>query len=345
MNTHTSGALADRLASERARLGVPALGAAIIDAGALTDVAVAGVCRRSHAEPALTDHQWHIGSCGKSMTAALYARLVDAGRAEWGARLPDLFPDVADRIDTGWSSITIDDLFLCRSGLPADLDRAELRAALSDPEAPDVQRTRSAASALSRPPRRPGTFVYSNLGYTIAGAAIERITGMPFERALVTELLEPLGITSAGFGPPPDLWGHAARHRLGGLCVGTGRSVPPDDPDSDNPAVMSPAGRLHLTIADWARFHAMMLDGGGDVLTPDSIRRLVHVPDKAKMAMGWAPARFEGATLGMQGSNTYWVATALADLRRRTAALVITNDGRTRNLSRTAALAADLLRR
>lgn len=338
-----AAALADRLALTRTRLGVPALGAALIHAGALQDVAVVGVCRRGSPEVALADHAWHIGSCGKSMTAALYARLVEQGHAEWGASLPSLFPDFAETIDAGWSAITIDDLFLCRSGLPADLDRARLRSALTDPEAPDRQRTRTAAAALSRPPRRPGRFVYSNLGYTVAGAAIERITGTAFERALATELLEPLGIDSGGFGPPPDMWGHAPRLQLGGLCVGTGRPMPPDDPVGDNPAVMSPAGRLHLTIDDWARFHVMIVHNGGDILSPDSIRRLVDVPAGARMSMGWAPARYAGATLGMQGSNTYWVATALANLDRRAAALVITNDGRTRNMTRTAALAADLL--
>lgn len=335
--------LPERLADARTRLGVPALGVAIVDVDGPVELAVVGTCRRGETAPAMPDHQWHIGSCGKSMTAALYARLVEQGNAAWDAPLPSLFPDLADRIDPGWGAVTIDDLLLCRAGLPANLDQAALNRAATDDAAPDVQRTVVAASALARPPHRHGRFVYSNLGYIVAGAAIERLVEMPYEAALVAQVLAPLGVASAGFGPPPDIWGHAARKQVGGLCVGAGLPVNPDDDGADNPVVMSPAGRLHVTLADWARFHTTFLRGGADFLSVESIRRLMHVPAGGKMAMGWAPARFKSTTHGMQGSNTFWVATALVDIDRGAAALVVTNDGRTRNLARTAALAAELI--
>jgi hypothetical protein len=60
--------------------------------------------------------------------------------------------------------------------------------------------------------------------------------------------------------------------------------------------------------------------------------------------MGWAEARGLGAaTLGQQGSNTYWVATALMDRDRARVALVVVNEGRARLLRGTARVAADLL--
>jgi len=62
---------------------------------------------------------WHIGSCGKSMTAALYARLVECGEAEWGAPVAKLFPDL--ELHPGWTGVTIDDLFVGEAGLPANL--------------------------------------------------------------------------------------------------------------------------------------------------------------------------------------------------------------------------------
>ena len=36
------------------------------------------------------EDKWHLGSNTKAMTAALFGRLVDQGRARWGARVVDL---------------------------------------------------------------------------------------------------------------------------------------------------------------------------------------------------------------------------------------------------------------
>jgi CubicO group peptidase (beta-lactamase class C family) len=284
------------------------------------------------------------------MAAALYARLVERGDAEWGAHLPALFSDLAGVIDPGWSAITIDDLFVSQAGLPPNLGRAEMRAAWRDTRPIVDQRTEVAASALAGPPRRPGRFVYSNLGYIVIGAAIERITGGPFESALTTHVLEPLGITSAGFGPPPDLWGHGGRMLalgpLGLFDLGRGAPADPGRAESDNPAVMSPAGRLHLTLPDWGRFQRVFIGQADGFLRPKAIERLL-TPAAGRgyrHALGWAPVRgMPEASFGQQGSNTYWVATALIDRDRSRTALLVCNEGRARLLKETPKWAVRLL--
>ncbi len=257
------------------------------------------------------------------MTAALYARLVERGEAEWGAPVTTLFPDL--EIDPGWSAVTIDDVFVGESGLQPDLSRAAMEAAYDDVRPLPAQRSEATAAALARAPRRPGRFRYSNLGYVVIGAAIERIAGAPYEQALATHVLEPLGITSGGFGAPPAIRGHRAR-----------TPAPPDDPRADNPPVMGPAGRLHLTLQDWARFQQVFLTEGGGFLAPASVERLLT--PKASRRLG--PRR---RLAGQQGSNTFWVATALIDRRRERAVMVVCNDGRRRLLAATAKLAARLL--
>ena len=127
--TVPSAELRARLVGFRHKHAVPALGAAVVTRDGKVDVDVVGVRIRGGDDPVRLDDRWHIGSCGKSITAALYARLVEAGEAEWGARLPDLFPDLAGRIDAGWSAITIDDVFVSQAGLPANLGRREMLAA------------------------------------------------------------------------------------------------------------------------------------------------------------------------------------------------------------------------
>lgn len=76
-----------QLVGFRHKHAVPALGAAVVTRDGGVDVDVVGVRIRGGDDPVRLDDRWHIGSCGKSITAALYARLVEGGEAEWGARL------------------------------------------------------------------------------------------------------------------------------------------------------------------------------------------------------------------------------------------------------------------
>jgi CubicO group peptidase (beta-lactamase class C family) len=170
---------------------------------------------------------------------------------------------------------------------------------------------------------------------------------MPVEDALRICRLEPLGITSAGFGPPPDIWGHKPKLRIGSLVAGRGSPVEPGSLRSDNPALMTPAGRLHLTLADWAKFQQLFLNHGHGLLKATTIDHLINIPPgKGRgMAMGWAPtSSLSEASYGMQGSNTLWAATALIDADSERTAMIVANDGRTRLLHRSAQLAASILR-
>jgi D-alanyl-D-alanine carboxypeptidase len=327
----------------RRKLGVPALGLGLVDADGQLEHAVTGTRQRGHNGPALDTDRWHLGSCGKSITAALYARLVETGRAEWSMPVKALFSDL--RLDPGWDAVTIDDLLLHLSGAPAYMPLRRAAAYSRDTRPLADQRTEVSAEMYARPPMGFGKFRYSNLGYTVIGAAIERITGEPYESALQTHLFVPLGIRSAGFGPPPEIRGHRGRMRIGHRVLGRGPACDPADPASDNPAVITPAGRMHMSIADWSRFQRLWLRGGSDkLLSEASVQRMLRTPAGGPYAMGWAPARgLDGVSFGQQGSNTYWVATALLDQDRRRSAMVIVNDGRTAMLRQTARIAAQLL--
>lgn len=342
----TSSQIRPKLGRSATSMRVAGVAGGTLSSGGTPELEFLGVRRRRSAEAVGPDDAWHIGSCGKSITAALYGRLVERGLAAWGASLTDLLPDLGGEIDPGWNERTIEDLFHCRAGLQGNLDLARMRAAMADSTPLHEQRLETAVWALSRPPHRPGRFVYSNLGYIVVGAIIDHLAGIPYEHALRTHLLQPLAIQSLGYGPPPGIWGHGPRLQLGGLCVGRGAPADPADAAADNPAVLSSAGTMHLTLDDWARFLGLFVDRGGDVLEPGTVDRLLTAPHGggAPMAMGWMRAdRVDGASFGMQGSNMRWSATALLDDRRKRVAMVVCNDGRSRVLRRTAVVASDLL--
>jgi CubicO group peptidase (beta-lactamase class C family) len=117
---------------------------------------------------------------------------------------------------------------------------------------------------------------------------------------------------------------------------------------ADNPPVMGPAGRIHLALADWARFIRVFLADGGELLSHASISKLTTPPGGRgqQQGMGWAvpPGTLaQDVALGQQGSNTAWVATALIASTWDRAALVVGNDGRGRMLAVTGHLGVALL--
>ena len=193
--------------------------------------------------------------------------------------------------------------------------------------------------------------MHSNLGYAIIGAVIERLTGLSYEEALGKHLFEPLGITSGGFGPPADIWGHGGRilplGPLGAIDIGRTKPRDPSDAESDNPAVITPAGRMHLSLEDWARFQRIFLTGGGGYLRPETVERiLTPIPGPGMVqALGWAPipATAPEGSFGQQGSNLRWSAIAIIDRRRERTAIAVTNEGTVRMLAKLPELTLELL--
>lgn len=277
------------------------------------------------------------------MTAALFARLVEEGHTDWQATVGDLFPDLREHIHPGWCKRPIDELFYCRAGMRANPSIKSTLASWNDTRAVADQRSDMAVECMQAPPRNVGKFVYSNLSYIVIGAAIDRLTGASYESALERWLLDPLRITTLGYGPPRNIHGHGPRLRLGGVLLLKGPPKDPNDARSDNPAVFSSAGTLHLTLPDWAKFVRLFVTDGNGLLQPSTIQHLLSEPPEYRMTKGWGRAELPGVSYGVQGSNTAWAASAMLSEDRRRAALVVCNDGRSRVLYKSALLAAELL--
>lgn len=313
------------------RVGPPALAGGVVTRDGLIWSGVRGVRRAGSDDAATIMDRWHLGSNTKAMTAAVFARLVEQGRAHWGLTLAEALPDAV--LDPAWREVPIEAVMRHRAGLTDEpvLDRAWLGTAREDPRPLPAQRADLAAAALARPPAgRPGAFAYANLNYVIAGAVIEAITGGSWEDAMRAEVFEPLGLSSAGFGAPPDpnAWGH---RQVGGQPA----PMDPSHPGADNPAALGPAGTAHMTVADYARWTGAIC-GEGDWLSSDSLARLNTTAETGPAySLGWmvqpAPpfGAFAGAgeTLAHEGSNTLWHMIAVVAPAPGLAAFAFANDG------------------
>ncbi len=304
-------------------------GAAIVTPEGVGGMLLSGQTRATGGRALQPGDRWHIGSNTKAMTAALYARLVEAGRCRWGATLSALFPDLP--VHPAWSGVTVEQVMSHAAGLSdAAIDQAWLLKRHADTSDVRAQRTAFARTVLAEPPAAPpGRYSYGNAGYVLLGAAIERATETSWEEAIARELWVPLGLGSAGFGAPlgDGPWGHSP-------------GPTPVDPAgiADNPAALGPAGRVHVTLGDYARFLSLYLGGGGNLLSAATLTRLLTPAAGSAYAGGWSIEASAGErVLAHEGSNTLWHAIARIMPDRGIGYIAVANEGGTRG--RAAALA------
>ena len=250
---------------------------------------------------------WHIGSNAKPITATLVARLVERGVLSWRDRLGDLLPNLLQTMRAEFREATLLELLTHRSGLPTNGDIANITRFYGDPRPLPEQRLDYLRKALTEAPAGPrGGYHYSNMAFVAAGAAAERATGRSFEQLMRTEIAEPLGLGSLGFGSTRR--GEPLGHRNGHPVTG---------PEGDNPLMWAPAGGLHMSLGDWAKFAIDQMTGrrgGGRLLKAESYAFLQRAPEGHQSAVDWGVQdKPFGKLLIHTGSNGLWYAlTALA---------------------------------
>jgi CubicO group peptidase (beta-lactamase class C family) len=313
---------------------VPALGGVVIAPKTPPIVSVLGRRRANLGASVQPDDLWLAGSATQSMTAALYARLVQTNRAEWRARTPDLFPNL--KTHPAWNEVTIEDFLQHRSGVSdAVVSTNEFLAAASRDERPlEVQRTDFAKLILSAPPAtEPGAYAFASANYVLVGAAIERAAKSVWEQVVSGELFTPLGMSTAGFGAPTgeEPWGHQV----------LGTRVLPIRPTgiADDPPVFGPAARVHLSLADYIGFLHIFLNtaggepGGEGYLTTDSLRRIADPRTETGdgpglgwtvlASRGWA----KGPVLSQQSAGGFWACNIAVAPARGVAVAAVSNAG------------------
>lgn len=312
-----SGQLRTLLDATRTEYGLVGLGAVVATPeDGIVALAVSGVRARG-GDPVQPGDAWHIGSNTKMLTALAWARLVEAGSARWGMTLAEIFED--EDLHPDWRDVTIEAVLSHRSGAAPNPGLGwTLGAVLS--EAPvEVQRRKLVSATLKKAPAgKRGAFVYSNLGYIIAGRAIEKQAGGSEDLAGLTyeQLMQRLVISKAekgagkgfGFGPPPaGIQGHK-KGMFGGLSpAGFG-------PSADNPSAFASAGTAHASLTGHALLLLSFLDGP-DAL-PEAMRTKLMTPypdATSDYALGWGVQTAEGGQRIYlhAGSNTMWLSQVI----------------------------------
>jgi CubicO group peptidase (beta-lactamase class C family) len=312
---------------------VPAIAAAVVDANGGVARGVAGVRKAGDPTPVQITDLWHLGSITKSFTSTTCARLVEAGKLRFDQPLAGLLPEAAG---TPYAQVTLEQLLSHHAGTVANPSTPLLLEARTSTEPLMDQRRKIVTEVLAATPVNApgGGFLYSNAGYVTVGAALERLTGMPWEDLVRQQVITPLGLQSAGFGAPGKAG--AVEQPYGHLWP-PGATRPPigivPGPLADNPASLGPAGTLHMSLDDVATYlrdHMNGEAGAGSLLRADTYQRL-HKSGSDNYALGWVDVNpewlGEKRVVWHNGSNTMWYAVIGFQPESRVGVAVLSNGG------------------
>ncbi|MBS1911373.1 MAG: beta-lactamase family protein [Bacteroidetes bacterium] len=214
--------------------------------------------------PLTTEHLFHIGSIGKQFTAILVLMLCD----ELKLHLDDTIRRYLPQLPMWGDRITIRQLLNHTSGLSDytdELQRQMTSRTLTPSNVDLVHALRTALPPQSEPGDR---FLYSNPGYDLLGAIIERVTGHSYADEVESRIFGPLGMTHT-FSMP-----NAERHRdhmIPHSYVKEEGAFEAYDSDPLDNVVGS--GSVYSTLEDMARYDRALF--GGRLLRPERLEQML----------------------------------------------------------------------
>jgi CubicO group peptidase (beta-lactamase class C family) len=288
-----------------------------------------GVTSVDNPLPVDQDTLYQLGSVTKTYTATALMRLVAEGRVELHAPVRRYVPELVLADEQAAAEITVLNLLNHTSGLDWNMivDTGEGDDALA------AFVTRMAEVSLIA---APGTRAsYSQAGYNLAGRIVEKVTGLTYEQAIASLVLEPLGMTGSFYAPDDVMTRRfAVGHNPG--ADGTPAVARPWRSFRGN----NPGGGLVSSVADqlrWARFHLGdgRAQGGARVLATEVLHEMRErtVALRAStlgdgLGIAWFLREVDGVpTIGHGGSANGQFAELLIVPERNFAVVAVSNAG------------------
>lgn len=302
---------------------VPSMAVAMVREGEFVATGAWGIRKEGDKTVATVEDKYHLGSCTKSMTATLGAILIEEGKLKWEATVEEVFKKV--KIHDGYQGVTFEQLVTNVGGVPGDIEPVLWGELWEARGSERHQRMQLVEGILEQPPAySPGSReVYSNAGFSIAGAMLEEILDQSYEDLMEEKLFKPLGMESAGFRAPAKRgevdqpYGH----------VSEGGKVQAVDPEplGDNPAAIAPAGAVHCSVGDFAKYALMHLGGGKQLVSKEALDHLHTAPKGENYAKGWLIMR--NGVLAHEGSNTMFHSIIVLSPKNKLGVVALCNFG------------------
>ncbi|MDG4858126.1 serine hydrolase [Streptomyces sp. T-3] len=284
----------------------PGITVAAARGGELKHCAGRGLADRAENTPATCDTVYDVMSITKQFTAAAILKLEMSGKL----RVTDRIGTYLGGVPEDKQDITLHQLLTHTAGLPQ---------ALGDDYAPLSRAELLAGAMKARLRSEPGKeFHYSNVGYSVLAAIVEKASGRSYERFLAKRLFRTAGMTRTGYVLPA--WKRAQvaveydRH-------GSAQGRPMDHPWAPDGPYWNLRGNggMLSTARDMFRWHRALT--GDTVLSQAAKRKLfapqVRVPELGgAYGYGWAVIDSDDGRVAWHDGGNDWSLATVAEFRR-----------------------------
>lgn len=281
--------------------------------------------------------KFRIASLSKGFASSLFAQLAVEEKLGLTDKIASYAPAFKLRNTGEASAATIEDVLSHRLGLPPYAYDNLLEAGIN----PDTILQRF--GEVKQVCRVGQCYAYQNVGFNMIESAIEAATSETYEDAMMTRIIEPLGLSETSLGmthlKEDDDWARSHRRRRGQNW----RVVPVKQPYYSVPA----AGGVNATITDMSKWAIAQLGHTPDVLSAD-VRAAIHAPRvvtpaekrrlrqmprvrRADYGLGWRIYDYAGETVVTHAGSVEGYSAQIAILPDRDVGLVILTNSRSKD--------------
>ncbi|GHK05080.1 penicillin-binding protein [Streptomyces sp. Y2F8-2] len=257
--------LSEFVKAQATELGIPGVAVGVLLDGQEI-CASHGVTSLSNPLPVDEKTLFPLASVSKTFTATALMRLVAEGKVDLDAPVRSYVPELKLADEQAAAQITVLNLLNHTAGLDWNL-------------IDDGEGDRSLAGLVAKLPQLPliappGTRAsYSQAGYNLAGRVIEKVTGLPFEQAMASLVLEPVGLADTVYGLSEVMVRKfAVGHNRGD--DGELRPARPWGAFKEGARGDNPGGGLASSVSDLLRWARFQLGDGEGVLPAAELQRM-----------------------------------------------------------------------
>lgn len=250
--------------------------------------------------PNTPDTKFRLGSLTKQFTAMLIMQLVEQGKLKLEGKITDYLTDYPK---AAGDKITIHHLLTHTSGIPNYTNLPAFKTFNRNRYKPADFLKQFSDLPLEFEPG--SAFAYSNSGYFLLGAIIEKVTGKTYEKVLQENIFTPLQMNNTGY----DMFFKILPKRATGYDRW---NLEYENAPYIDMSIPYAAGSLYSTVEDLALWDQALYS---DKLLSASSKAIMLTPYKSDYAYGWGVSKTQIAQLkdsvevmghqgGVNGFNT-----------------------------------------
>ncbi len=251
--------------------GIPSMSIALVRGDSIVWKAAFGYANMRTKTPATTETLYSTGSSFKSVTATAIMQLAEQGKLKLDDPINRYLGDdqVQDRLQSE-KPVTFTHILSHWSGL---ISGAETEPIWSRKLPKTLEEFTSKLYSIRAPETK---WEYNNFAYGTAGLLVQKISGVEYEKYMVENILQPLGVTT-----PHPVYPSPEMVEVMSLPYAAGGSLGKPEPVAQVHFDVYPAGDIWLRAEDMARYLGAQLNGGvfngHRILSEESVKAM-HEP-------------------------------------------------------------------